>query len=92
MVHRIDEESPLWRMSPQDLQNSSFEIIVVLEGIVEPTGNTTQVTIHRYGDTVRDSCPRKYYILSRKVAEMLNCQTTRLRKDLKFSHVCASII
>ena len=41
---RIDEESPLWRRSPQDIQNSNFEIIVVLEGIVEPTGNTTQVS------------------------------------------------
>jgi potassium inwardly-rectifying channel subfamily J len=30
-------------MSPQDLQNSNFELIVVLEGIVEPTGNTAQV-------------------------------------------------
>ena len=42
-LYRIDEDSPLWRMSPQDIQNSNFEIIVVLEGIVEPTGNTTQV-------------------------------------------------
>ena len=41
---RIDEESPLWRMSPTDIQNSNFEIIVVLEGIIEPTGNTTQVS------------------------------------------------
>ena len=41
---RIDEESPLWRMSPQDIQNSNFEIIVVLEGVIEPTGNTTQVS------------------------------------------------
>jgi len=40
--HKIDKDSPLWRMSPQDIQNSNFEIIVVLEGIVEPTGNTTQ--------------------------------------------------
>ena len=29
-------------MSPTDIQNSNFEIIVVLEGVVEPTGNTTQ--------------------------------------------------
>ena len=43
LYSRIDEDSPLWRMSPQDIQSSNFEIIVVLEGIVEPTGNTTQV-------------------------------------------------
>ena len=30
-------------MSPQDIQNANFEIIVTLEGTVEPTGNTTQV-------------------------------------------------
>jgi len=42
VAHKIDEDSPLWSMSPQQLQNSSFELIVVLEGIVEPTGNTTQ--------------------------------------------------
>jgi len=42
IAHRIDEESPLWRMSPQDIQSTNFEIIVTLEGIVEPTGNTTQ--------------------------------------------------
>merc|ERR1719474_1013335 len=42
IAHRIDEESPLWRMSPQDIQSTNFEIIVTLEGTVEPTGNTTQ--------------------------------------------------
>ena len=30
-------------MSPTDIQNSNFEIIVVLEGVIDPTGNTTQV-------------------------------------------------
>merc|ERR1711892_796878 len=42
LAHPIDEESPLWRMSPTDIQNSNFEIIVVLEGVIDPTGNTTQ--------------------------------------------------
>ena len=49
-ISRIDEESPLWRMSPQDIQSTNFEIIVTLEGIVEPTGNTTQV-----GDILNDA-------------------------------------
>lgn len=40
--HRIDEDSPLWDMSAEDLSKSNFELVVVLEGIVESTGMTTQ--------------------------------------------------
>jgi len=40
--HRIDSESPFWRMTPKDLLKSKFEIIVTLEGVIEATGNTTQ--------------------------------------------------
>ena len=40
--HRIDEESPFWEMSPEDFHRESFELIVVMEGIVESTGMTTQ--------------------------------------------------
>jgi len=42
VAHKIDEDSPLWCMTPQETQNSAYEVIVTLEGIVEPTGNTTQ--------------------------------------------------
>ena len=42
IVHRIDEESPFWEMSPDDLHREQFELIVILEGIVESTGMTTQ--------------------------------------------------
>lgn len=44
IVHRITPESPLYNLTPADLNecNTSFEIIVVLEGIVESTGLTTQ--------------------------------------------------
>jgi potassium inwardly-rectifying channel subfamily J len=41
-VHRINEESPFWEMSPEDLHREQFELIVILEGIVESTGMTTQ--------------------------------------------------
>ena len=41
--HKIDEDSPLYEMAPQDLLNSNFELIVTLEGSVEETGNTIQV-------------------------------------------------
>jgi len=42
--HCISESSPLWDVSADDLQSGRkhFEIIVILEGIVESTGMTTQ--------------------------------------------------
>jgi len=44
VVHRITKDSPLHHLTSSDLHpfNTSFEIIVVLEGIVESTGLTTQ--------------------------------------------------
>lgn len=44
IVHKVTPESPLYNLTPADLHpnNNSFEIIVVLEGIVESTGLTTQ--------------------------------------------------
>ena len=44
--HCINESSPLWDVSADDLTSGHkhFEIIVILEGIVECTGMTTQVT------------------------------------------------
>jgi len=42
--HGITESSPLWDVSAGDLTDGRkhFEIIVILEGIVESTGMTTQ--------------------------------------------------
>jgi len=40
--HLIDKTSPLWNLSPRDLLNSNFEIVVSLEGSIEATGSTTQ--------------------------------------------------
>ena len=44
VVHTIDETSPLYHLHPTDFtsQNRGFEIIVVLEGIVESTGLMVQ--------------------------------------------------
>lgn len=43
VVHKINKSSPLWDVSMEKLQEEHFEIIVILEGIVESTGMTTQV-------------------------------------------------
>jgi len=40
--HVIDKDSPLYDLSATDLQNVDLEVIVVLEGVVETTGITTQ--------------------------------------------------
>ena len=40
--HRIDEDSPFYDMTPSDVLKSKFELVVVLEGVVESTGNTVQ--------------------------------------------------
>jgi len=40
--HVIDEESPFWEMGPEDIAHEQFELIIILEGIVESTGMTTQ--------------------------------------------------
>ncbi|XP_072444490.1 ATP-sensitive inward rectifier potassium channel 12-like [Chiloscyllium punctatum] len=42
IVHEIDEESPLYGISKQDLETEDFEIVVILEGMVEATAMTTQ--------------------------------------------------
>lgn len=43
VCHRINEDSPLYNMSASDLiQQERFEIVVILEGTVESTGQTTQ--------------------------------------------------
>jgi len=41
-VHKIDQDSPLYGLSAEDLLNERFEVIVILEGTTESTGQTTQ--------------------------------------------------
>ncbi|XP_046889938.1 ATP-sensitive inward rectifier potassium channel 11 [Hypomesus transpacificus] len=42
ICHVIDKHSPLYELSAEDLQHEDIEVIVVLEGVVETTGITTQ--------------------------------------------------
>ncbi|XP_036157372.1 inward rectifier potassium channel 4 [Myotis myotis] len=42
ILHEIDEASPLFGISRQDLEADDFEIVVILEGMVEATAMTTQ--------------------------------------------------
>ncbi|XP_070700569.1 G protein-activated inward rectifier potassium channel 3 [Pempheris klunzingeri] len=40
--HEIDTHSPFWDMSQAQLEKEDFEIVVILEGMVEATGMTCQ--------------------------------------------------
>ncbi|XP_039728652.1 G protein-activated inward rectifier potassium channel 4 isoform X1 [Pteropus medius] len=40
--HEINEKSPFWEMSRAQLDQEEFEIVVILEGMVEATGMTCQ--------------------------------------------------
>ncbi|XP_012271695.1 uncharacterized protein LOC105695047 isoform X2 [Orussus abietinus] len=42
IVHRIDQESPFYDMSAEDMLTERFEVVVILEGTIESTGQTTQ--------------------------------------------------
>ncbi|XP_029448515.1 inward rectifier potassium channel 4 [Rhinatrema bivittatum] len=42
IVHEIDEESPLYGIGKEELELQDFEIVVILEGMVEATAMTTQ--------------------------------------------------
>ena len=44
VAHKIDASSPLFELSPKDLQAMQFEIIVSLEGTTPETGNTIQAS------------------------------------------------
>ncbi|XP_050984603.1 G protein-activated inward rectifier potassium channel 3-like [Labeo rohita] len=40
--HTIDSSSPFWELGPEQLRKQQFEIIIILEGIVEATGMMCQ--------------------------------------------------
>ena len=40
--HMINEDSPFFEMTPREILNEQFEIVVTLEGVTEETGNTIQ--------------------------------------------------
>ncbi|XP_042197126.1 ATP-sensitive inward rectifier potassium channel 12 isoform X2 [Callorhinchus milii] len=42
ILHEIDEESPMYGIGRQDLETADFEVVVILEGMVEATAMTTQ--------------------------------------------------
>ena len=43
VAHKIDEDSPLYNLSPKNCQSQTFEIIITLEGTTPETSSTVQV-------------------------------------------------
>ena len=52
VTHVITEDSPLYSMDPLTLLHSQLEIILVMEAVVEPSGNTTQVLTSYLADEI----------------------------------------
>ncbi|XP_074096863.1 G protein-activated inward rectifier potassium channel 3 isoform X2 [Cotesia typhae] len=42
IIHKINAESPFYDMSAEDMLTERFEVVVILEGTIESTGQTTQ--------------------------------------------------
>ncbi|XP_076161595.1 uncharacterized protein LOC143143789 isoform X2 [Ptiloglossa arizonensis] len=42
IVHKINAESPFYNMSAEDMLTDRFEVVAILEGTIESTGQTTQ--------------------------------------------------
>ncbi|KAJ1164902.1 hypothetical protein NDU88_005334 [Pleurodeles waltl] len=53
ICHVIDKRSPLYEISASDLINQDLEIIVILEGVVETTGITTQARTSYMAEEIR---------------------------------------
>ncbi|XP_063981362.1 uncharacterized protein LOC135164696 isoform X2 [Diachasmimorpha longicaudata] len=42
IIHKINSTSPFYSMSAEDMLTERFEVVVILEGTIESTGQTTQ--------------------------------------------------
>jgi len=42
LVHKINSESPFYNMNAKDFLKKRYEIVVILEGVIEQTGNSIQ--------------------------------------------------
>lgn len=70
VIHKIDESSPLYEISAVNLLSANFEIVVVLNGTVEATGQTTEASTsyqpseilwgHRFKQLIKYYRKRRY--------------------------------
>ena len=43
IVHKINEDSPLYTMSAKDIAQGKFEVVIMLEGVIENTGTKSLI-------------------------------------------------
>ena len=52
VIHIIDDKSPFYDIGPEELKNSDWEIVILMEGVVEATGCTVQARTSYLGDEI----------------------------------------
>ena len=99
VVHVIDQDSPFYHMSAKDFYRKHYEVIVCLEGIVEPTGMSIQARSSYLGDEIlwgyrfcnvlhfSDGCYRIDYSAFNKVEKVeTSVASARHQKDQQHHH------
>lgn len=76
VMHSIDEDSPFYTMSASDMLQERFEIVVILEGTVESTGQTTQA---------RSSYLNMEILWGHRFSTVVNYNTDRQGYDIDYS-------
>ena len=93
VAHRIDKNSPFYEFGPKDILNTRFEMLVALEGIVEPTGNSVQSRSsylpneilwgHHYESMVSYSKKRGTYVIDcSNLNAVVNDDTPRVSRKM----------
>ena len=78
--HCIKEDSPLYGLNPTQLSTMDLEIVVILEGIVEPTGLTAQALYSYTSDEI---------LINRRFAPVVSKRDSKWEVD--FSRIDATL-
>ena len=93
--HKIDKDSPFFKMGPEDLLNERFELIVILDGIVGETARHVQVRTsylpneiywgYHFDNNVMSYIPESglYLVESAKIINKLQCNSYTPNKSAK---------
>lgn len=76
VIHRIDNNSPFYYSTAADMMSSRFEIVVVLEGTIESTGQAVQA---------RSSYTAKEILWGHRFQPMVSYRYDRLGFEIDFS-------
>ena len=93
--HKIDKDSPFFKMGPEDLLHERFELIVILDGIVGETARHVQVRTsylpneiywgYHFDNNVMSYIPESglYLVESAKIINKLQCNSYTPNKSAK---------